>query len=651
MLKIPPSSGVGKAVPTSSKKKTAKDLEAQGDEMVDTYAVMCRSRGRQADSLVLRHLRARCFRIDLAHISLDDDTLDGLLSLLRRFMGFISVQILNSNFTPEAFLEEANTNAGKLQTLSNKESERLKVGAKIMMEVTTFLSRCKTLKHLELVGLQFPSYKGLARVLKGYPTLQSVYIENCPIGDKPLLDVIRSLSSASVVHVKLSRCALTKKSGLPLGRFIMRQSIRRDDLQWKFGLRRRTAPSLDRAQKLGLTVLDLSDNRLGDEGVGELARTLTHDTWIAIVNLSNNRITNSGVHQLFLMLKENCTISSIDVSGNTDIDPKNIDRLQEILSDKVKQYTLITDPSKIVTLPTTAVQEFEGKIVLNRQSGKGGHIGSGKSKSKADLRRPSTAPNSKSATSTSRRPSMSRQKSKSSAPEKRPKTSTKTVQESRLEVTPGAGEKDESPKDVPKKRRTKRKRNRRKSKAQTDSLHSESESVSYESGSTSSRTSRHKRHSHSMGGLLGAVLEEVKKFQTVHQSMESRTRELELENIKLKHELANLRNEQARHVEASTHELDIPAMMDSLESSFSRLKTYVEGLEVRPSSSPTYSEFRDTHVPTYIAPQYVSRVHVGLAGAPVSSDIEESSYLMSSSLTGEDLVSLFKECAIVEELR
>ncbi|KAL1504242.1 hypothetical protein AB1Y20_010651 [Prymnesium parvum] len=66
----------------------------------------------------------------------------------------------------------------------------------------------------------------------------------------------------------------------------------------------------------GATSLDLSGNRIGDEGTNEVAAALTTNTTLTSLRLSGNDIGAEGLREVAAALKTNTTLTSLDLSGN-----------------------------------------------------------------------------------------------------------------------------------------------------------------------------------------------------------------------------------------------------------------------------------------------------------------------------------------------
>lgn len=90
-----------------------------------------------------------------------------------------------------------------------------------------------------------------------------------------------------------------------------RAPCRRNSAIWSAGLRRTrgfenaTGAAPAAVSRQGLLTLDLSSNRLGDAGAGELARALSGDSWLVGVNLSLTGLTDAAARALTACLVHN----------------------------------------------------------------------------------------------------------------------------------------------------------------------------------------------------------------------------------------------------------------------------------------------------------------------------------------------------------
>jgi len=119
------------------------------------------------------------------------------------------------------------------------------------------------------------------------------------------------LSHPTLEYLDFSKCNIDDKSGNMLGRVIIRQSQRRDQVVWMYGLRNERPQNNDYA--LGLVSINLSDNNISDEFAEEIAKALGYDAYIRQLNLSKNSIGEYGCKKLVKSLRKNETVLNIDI--------------------------------------------------------------------------------------------------------------------------------------------------------------------------------------------------------------------------------------------------------------------------------------------------------------------------------------------------
>lgn len=101
-------------------------------------------------------------------------------------------------------------------------------------------------------------------------------------------------------------------------------------MQWCAGLRQ---CGFD-AQRLGLTSLDLSHNTLRSSGVSEIARAVTHDSWLLSIDFSANEVDDEGCFALVDALQENTSLLQIDLRNNPDISETGLEHVAQALTRK-----------------------------------------------------------------------------------------------------------------------------------------------------------------------------------------------------------------------------------------------------------------------------------------------------------------------------
>jgi hypothetical protein len=104
-----------------------------------------------------------------------------------------------------------------------------------------------------------------------------------------------------------------------IGRIISRQSQRRDQIVWMYGLRNEKPTNNDYAK--GLVEINLSNNNLSDISADDIANALGYDVYLRVnfkiikkINLSNNQIFEEGCKKFIHVLRKNNSIVNLDLS-------------------------------------------------------------------------------------------------------------------------------------------------------------------------------------------------------------------------------------------------------------------------------------------------------------------------------------------------
>lgn len=122
------------------------------------------------------------------------------------------------------------------------------------------------------------------------------------------------LTHEKIQSLHFNNGKLDDKSGNMLSRLITRQSQRRDQVIWMYGLRNERPLNNEYAQ--GLVLIDFSNNMLGDESAEAISYALSSDNYIRKINLSNNNLSELGCKKFSQLLKTNDCIVNIDLRGN-----------------------------------------------------------------------------------------------------------------------------------------------------------------------------------------------------------------------------------------------------------------------------------------------------------------------------------------------
>jgi len=151
--------------------------------------------------------------------------------------------------------------------------------------------------------------------LKANTSLSSLHINYCDLVSESSDTIIRGLIEHQKIEIlDFSNNFLDDKTGYMISRLINRQSERRDETVWKFGLRgERPAGS---EFKKGLASINLSDNFLSDNSAECLSIALQTDTYLRSLSLCRNQFFLEGCKKLVRAMRRNSTLLNLDIREN-----------------------------------------------------------------------------------------------------------------------------------------------------------------------------------------------------------------------------------------------------------------------------------------------------------------------------------------------
>ena len=103
-----------------------------------------------------------------------------------------------------------------------------------------------------------------------------------------------------------------------IARIIARQTYRRDQVIWLYGLRNEYPLNNDYTK--GLISINLRGNRLSSYSADCISTSLASDQYVRFIDLSQNNFDKDGCKQFIHMLRQNVTLLNIDLRENPGYD-------------------------------------------------------------------------------------------------------------------------------------------------------------------------------------------------------------------------------------------------------------------------------------------------------------------------------------------
>ena len=97
-------------------------------------------------------------------------------------------------------------------------------------------------------------------------------------------------------------------------RIIAKQTQRRDQVVWAFGLRNEKSTSNDYIN--GLVSISLKGNVLSEVSAEVISNSLGYDQYIRSIDVSDNKISKDGCKKFIRMMRKNNTLLTTDLKEN-----------------------------------------------------------------------------------------------------------------------------------------------------------------------------------------------------------------------------------------------------------------------------------------------------------------------------------------------
>lgn len=229
-----------------------------------------------------------------------------------------------------------------------KENEKNAKIFTIIQGIAKNISMSSEVETFKIINLNL--HKELAEFLsdgiKSNKTLKILNINSCNFTNESYEILAKSiLEHEKIEFIELVNIQLTDKSGNMISRIIARQTQRRDQVVWMYGLRNERPTNSDYTK--GLLSINLSNNMLSDTSAEDIANALSHDFYIRSINLSSNEINEEGCKKFIRVMRKNLTLVNLDLRDNPGYTDNIHKRLVIKLSKNIKY--LVSNPDNIYT--------------------------------------------------------------------------------------------------------------------------------------------------------------------------------------------------------------------------------------------------------------------------------------------------------------
>ena len=296
-------------------------------------------------SSLLNQLNENYFKLFLDHLTYKDISIISELISKYYFFQQIEVYIADPNKTeptttrkiyrPPMLTKEEKNKIEKEEKLKRQSIN--KMINKIIIGISKNISISKSIIALSLnkIDLTKKYCEYLSKAIKNNKSLQSISITNINIALNSYELLLESfLNHKLISYIDLSNNNFGDKYGKMISRIIVRQSQRRDQVVWFYGLRNEIPLSND--YKKGLILINLNGNNLGKDSAECISSALYSDQYIRAVYLNNNNFDNSSCKKFIYMMRKNLSILTIDLRGNPGYDNSVHPRLVMKMSKNIR---------------------------------------------------------------------------------------------------------------------------------------------------------------------------------------------------------------------------------------------------------------------------------------------------------------------------
>ena len=281
------------------------------------------------NTLFLSQLKTTTLNIFLSNYTLNDISV--INKILRKYTYFKDISLapydpLKKNQKSTRFKNEREpiTQGEKIKKdreKNDEEVEYINIINKITIGIGKHLSLSEKIENLNIFNINFDQKLALnlSEGIINNKSIKNLNINNCNIPIDAYEILLKGLlNHEKIEYLNLSNNNFDDKYGNIIGRIISRQTYRRDQAIWLYGLRNEKPQSNDYAS--GLISINLNGNRLSSSSAESITTSLASDQYIRSITLTNNLFDKNSCKKFIYMLRRNVTLLNIDLRDNPGYD-------------------------------------------------------------------------------------------------------------------------------------------------------------------------------------------------------------------------------------------------------------------------------------------------------------------------------------------
>ena len=286
-----------------------------------------------------------CLKYDFLNFYIDNYSLKELPSMSRVISCFyyfknIFISLSDPNkISRQDGVEDDKKNKKEKKIINPKLERANKLGI-LIIGIAKHIKYTKKLTHLKITNIDFNSdlSNALKDGIKGNKSLTHFTFNNCTFTNESYEILMNGiLSHEKIENLNMSNNKLDDRCGTMISRLISRQSQRRDQVIWMYGLRNEKPLNNEFAK--GLVSIDFSNNSLSDSTSESIVYSLSGDNYIKKINFSNNNISELGCKKFCSLLKTNDSLINVDLRGNKGYTENVHYKIAIRLSNNIKKFS------------------------------------------------------------------------------------------------------------------------------------------------------------------------------------------------------------------------------------------------------------------------------------------------------------------------
>ena len=308
------------------------------------------------NTMLLSQLKTETLNIFLDNYKFNDITV--IAKILNKYFYFKYLTLAPYDPMKKSPKSRKNNNRGPItegekvkreKEKRDHEIENMHMINKITLGIGKHLTLSDNLIAFSLVNLDI-SQKLAENLSKGIIDNKSIHalsVNNCKMSIEVYEILLKGLlNHEKIEYLDLHNNNLGDKYGNMIGRIIARQTYRRDQEIWLYGLRNEFPETND--YTLGLISINLDGNKLSSYSADCITTSLSSDQYVRSIILSNNDFDKNSCKKFIYMLRRNMTLLNIDIRDNPGYDDNIKTRLIMKMSKNIRNL-YVQFKSKVYT--------------------------------------------------------------------------------------------------------------------------------------------------------------------------------------------------------------------------------------------------------------------------------------------------------------